>query len=87
MDPGVINDESLLDDLGVDSLMQISIIGKLRAYVKDTLPGSLLMQYNSISKQRAFFKGQYLLYSERLDSTVLSEKVAVVVSAVELELC
>lgn len=87
MDPRVINDESLLDDLGVDSLMQISIVSKLRDYVKEPLPGSLLMQYNSISKQRAFFKGQYLLDSERLDSTVPSEKVAVLVSAVEVELC
>ena len=59
VDPAVITDEVLLPDLGVDSLMQISITSKIKAYVPDPLPDTLLLHHNSIAKLRAYFQGKY----------------------------
>ena len=58
LDPQVITDDSLLIDLGIDSLMQISIVGKLRENVSGDLPSSLLMQCDRVSNLRDYFVGR-----------------------------
>lgn len=56
VDPQVITDSSQLDELGVDSLVQISMVRKLREAGRDDVPSSLLMQYNSVSHLGEFFE-------------------------------
>ena len=58
VDAQLMNEGTLLEDLGVDSLMQISILARLQGYVRATLPGSLLMECNTIAKLRVFFARQ-----------------------------
>ena len=56
VEPTSISDDTLLDELGVDSLIQISIVGRLSEYVGKTLPKALLAEHNQVRALRLFFE-------------------------------
>ena len=58
VEPDSLNDDVLLDDLGVDSIIQISLIARIQEYLAKPLFPSLLMEYNSITKLRRFLATQ-----------------------------
>ena len=53
--PDSLDDDVLLDDLGVDSIIQISLIARIQKYLAKPLSPGLLMEFNSIAKLRRFF--------------------------------
>ncbi|KAK5630376.1 hypothetical protein RRF57_006091 [Xylaria bambusicola] len=55
VDPGSLTDDIALQDLGVDSIIELSIIARLQEHISEPLPPAFLMKYNTISKLRSFF--------------------------------
>ena len=55
---GSLDDDVLFDDLGIDSIIQISLIARFREYLGKPLPASLLVERNSIVKLRHYFATQ-----------------------------
>ena len=58
VDPGSLDDDALFQDLGVDSIIQISLIARFREYLAKPLTASLLVECNSVAKLRRFFATQ-----------------------------
>lgn len=52
---GELTDDAKISDLGVDSLLTISILGRLRPETGLDLPSSLFIAYPTISQLRGFF--------------------------------
>ncbi|TVY28403.1 Conidial pigment polyketide synthase [Lachnellula hyalina] len=52
--------DSALEDLGIDSLLTMSILSKLREATGLELPNSLFNMYPTISALRSFFEGQFI---------------------------
>ncbi|KAI1377814.1 hypothetical protein F4677DRAFT_413633 [Hypoxylon crocopeplum] len=52
-----LTDDILLEDIGVDSIIELSVVAHLQEYMPEPLPPAFLMKNNSISKLRAFFAG------------------------------
>lgn len=52
-----VNDDLSLQDLGVDSIIEISVVSRLQEYIPERLPPAFLMKNNNIPKLRAFFEG------------------------------
>ncbi|KAL8831168.1 MAG: hypothetical protein Q9191_001010 [Dirinaria sp. TL-2023a] len=50
-----LTDDVLLDELGVDSIIQISLIARIQDYLAKPVSPSLLVDCNSIAKLRFFF--------------------------------
>jgi acyl carrier protein len=55
-----LTDDILLKELGVDSIIELSVVARLQEYMSETLPPAFLMKHNSISKLREFFTGSAL---------------------------
>jgi acyl transferase domain-containing protein/acyl carrier protein len=55
-----LTDDILLQELGVDSIIELSVVARLQEYMSETLPPAFLMKHNSISKLRKFFTGSAL---------------------------
>ena len=55
VEPGSLTDDVLLDDLGVDSIIQISLVASIQELLPDPLPAGLLLEHDSIAKLRRFF--------------------------------
>ena len=55
VEPDSLTDDILLDDLGVDSIIQISLKTGIQELLAEPLPDSLFVEYNSIAKLRRFF--------------------------------
>ena len=55
VEPDSLKDDSLLDDLGVDSIIQISLIARIQEYLAKPLSPGLLVDFNSIAKLRLYF--------------------------------
>ncbi|KAK2593654.1 hypothetical protein QQS21_008658 [Conoideocrella luteorostrata] len=58
--PESLTDDMALEDLGVDSIIQISVIARLQECVAQPLSSNLLMKYNSVAKLRDYFTGTLL---------------------------
>ena len=58
VDPGSLDDDALFQDLGVDSIIQISLIARFQEYLGKPLSASLLVECNSVAKLRRFFAAQ-----------------------------
>ncbi|KAI8635444.1 hypothetical protein F5Y19DRAFT_407791 [Xylariaceae sp. FL1651] len=52
-----LTDDISLEDLGVDSIIQISVVARLEEYMPEPLPPAFLMTHNTVPKLRAFFAG------------------------------
>ena len=50
-----LNDDTPLGELGVDSIIQISLIARIQEYLAKPVSPSLLVDFNSIAKLRQFF--------------------------------
>lgn len=55
VDVSELTDDAKISDLGVDSLLTISILARLRAETNLDLPSSLFISYPTIAELRAFF--------------------------------
>lgn len=54
VEPEMLTDDTVLKDLGIDSIIQISTVARLQEHVERTLPSGLLMQYNTVAKLRKY---------------------------------
>ncbi|KAI0974689.1 hypothetical protein F4678DRAFT_485714 [Xylaria arbuscula] len=52
-----LTDDISFQDLGVDSIIELSVVARLQEYVPEPLPPAFFMNNNNISKLRAFFAG------------------------------
>lgn len=57
VEPGCLTDNVLLEDLGIDSIIQISLVARLQERVAKPLPQGFLLEFNSVAKLRGFFCG------------------------------
>ncbi|KAI1130878.1 hypothetical protein F5Y10DRAFT_288595 [Nemania abortiva] len=57
VEPQSLTDDISLQDLGVDSIIEISLVARLHEYMPEPLPPAFFIENNSISKLRAFFAG------------------------------
>jgi acyl transferase domain-containing protein/acyl carrier protein len=59
VDLSSIKEDEPLEDLGVDSIMAMTLLARMQKGVGtgSKLPGTLLVEYNSFGKLRAFFEG------------------------------
>ncbi|KAI0433456.1 hypothetical protein F5Y09DRAFT_298970 [Xylaria sp. FL1042] len=55
VEPECLTDDILLQDLGVDSIIELSVVARLQEYVSEPLPPAFFMKYNKISQLRDFF--------------------------------
>ena len=55
VEPDSLTDSVLLDDLGIDSIIQISLIARLQENLAKPLPQGFLLEFNSIAKLRRYF--------------------------------
>ncbi|KAI1292422.1 hypothetical protein F5Y03DRAFT_375883 [Xylaria venustula] len=55
--PESLTDDVVLQDLGVDSIIELSVVARLQQYISDPLPPAFFINNNNISKLRAFFAG------------------------------
>ncbi|KAJ3578716.1 hypothetical protein NPX13_g1854 [Xylaria arbuscula] len=55
VEPESLTDEVSLPDLGVDSIIEISVVARLQGHTAETLPQAFLMKYNTISKLKEYF--------------------------------
>lgn len=53
-----LTDDVSLPDLGVDSIIELSVVARLQEYVPEPLPPAFFMKNDTISKLRAFFAGE-----------------------------
>ncbi|KAI0877071.1 hypothetical protein GGS24DRAFT_512251 [Hypoxylon argillaceum] len=56
VEPECLTDDLSLQDLGVDSIIEISVVSRLQEYISERLPPAFLMKNNNIPKLRAFFE-------------------------------
>ncbi|KAI4198281.1 MAG: hypothetical protein LQ350_005364 [Teloschistes chrysophthalmus] len=55
MDTGELTDDAKISDLGVDSLLTITILGKLRTQTGLDLPSSLFVTYSTVAALKGYF--------------------------------
>ncbi|KAI0509542.1 hypothetical protein F5B22DRAFT_325952 [Xylaria bambusicola] len=55
VDPRSLTDDIALQDLGVDSIIELSVVARLQEHLSEPLPPAFLMKYNTISKLKEFF--------------------------------
>ena len=50
--------DALLEDMGVDSIMQMTLVAKIQEVVPADfqIPGQLLVEHNTFAKLKAFFE-------------------------------
>lgn len=58
VEPEVLTDEVSLPDLGVDSIIELSVVARLQEYVPKPLPPAFFMKNDTVAKLRAFFAGE-----------------------------
>ncbi|KAL8785194.1 MAG: hypothetical protein Q9195_008727 [Heterodermia aff. obscurata] len=57
LEPDSLTDNILLEDLGIDSIIQISLIARLEEHLAKPLPQGFFVEFNSIAKLRRYFCG------------------------------
>ena len=55
VEPDSLTDNILLEDLGIDSIIQISLIARLQEHLAKPLPQGFLLEFNNIAKLRRYF--------------------------------
>ncbi|KAI1178437.1 hypothetical protein F4777DRAFT_96275 [Nemania sp. FL0916] len=55
VESGSLTDDVSLQDLGVDSIIELSVVARLQEHVAQPLPPAFIMNNNNISKLRAYF--------------------------------
>ena len=54
-----LTDGVLFDELGVDSIIQISVFARIQECLDKPLPAGLFVEHNNVAKLRQFFVGHY----------------------------
>ena len=68
VDVSELSDDVKISDVGVDSLLTISILGKLRPETGLDLPSSLFIEYPTVAQLKAFFLDKMTLTQIPVDS-------------------
>ena len=55
VEPETLTDDTMLEDLGVDSIIQISAVARLEECLREPLPKGFLIKHNSVAKLREYF--------------------------------
>lgn len=58
VEPDSLKDSTLLEELGVDSIIQMSLVTRIQDLVPQQLPPRMLIDFNSIGQLRKFFATQ-----------------------------
>jgi len=61
-----LTDDVVLEDLGVDSIIQISLVSSIQECLNDTLPAGFLVENNSVAKLRKYFATRFSPRSDTL---------------------
>ncbi|KAJ2973845.1 hypothetical protein NUW58_g8835 [Xylaria curta] len=50
-----LTDDVSLQDLGVDSIIELSVVARLQEYIPEPLPPAFLLKNNNVAKLKTFF--------------------------------